>query len=53
MEREEKARLTALEASLKSEFAEQRRRAAAKAATDAAAQVEKARPAAKTRNFGR
>lgn len=43
MEREEKARLSALEASLKARFADEQRQAAAKAAANAAAQIEKAR----------
>ena len=43
MERVEKERMTALEASLKAQFADQQRRAVAKATADAAAQVEKAR----------
>src|SRR5215472_3089376 len=43
MERVEKERMTALEAALKTQFAEQQRRAVAKAGADAAVQVEKAR----------
>jgi hypothetical protein len=43
MERVEKERMAALEASLKAQFDDQQRRAAAKAAADAAAHVERAR----------
>jgi len=43
MERVEKERMTALETSLKSKFADQQREAAAKAARETAAQVEKAK----------
>jgi hypothetical protein len=43
MERVERERMAALETSLKTRFAEQQRRAAAKAAADSAAQAERAR----------